>query len=328
MTAVYTPGSQIDHYQIIRQLGHGGMSRVYLATDAYNQQKVVLKFPNDELIGDISVYERYKREAEIGNRVKHPHVQHLVNPGEHHSDEYLVMEYIHGRSLREYLEERNNQPLPVPEALRIALQLCDALVYCHEHGVFHRDIKPENVMIQDNGDIKIIDFGIALLEGARRVTWRGLTGMVGTPDYMSPEQLKGERGAAASDIYAVGILLYEMLCGRTPFEGENVFAVMNQHITKDPPSILQFNPHIPHELATVVMKAIRRDPEKRFHSMQEMQHVLQHLNEVKPVPYEPDAPHPPHILRQIVIATLVILAIFAVVILLGLLAQMAHSAPH
>jgi serine/threonine protein kinase len=326
MTAVYTAGSQIDHYEIIRQLGHGGMSRVYLAVDAHDQQKVVLKFPNDELIGDIAVYERYKREAEIGNRVKHPHVQQLINPGEQHSREYLVMEYIHGRSLREFLEENNNQPLPVPEALRITLQICDALVYCHEHGVFHRDIKPENIMVQDNGDIKIIDFGIALLEGARRVTWRGLTGMVGTPDYMSPEQLKGERGAAASDIYAVGIMLYEMLAGRTPFDGENVFAVMNQHITMDPPSILHFNPKLPHELATVVMKAIRRDPEKRFHSMRDMQHALQNLGEIKPILYEPDPPEPHYVRQQIVIVTLVVIAFFVVVILVGLFAQMAHTA--
>jgi len=329
MTAVYTPGAQIDHYEIIRQLGHGGMSRVYLATDTDNRQTVVLKFPNDELIGDISVYERYKREAEIGNRVKHPHVQYLVNPGEHHSDEYLVMEYIHGCSLREFLEENNTQQaLPVSEALRIALQVCDALVYCHEHGVCHRDIKPENIMVQEDGNIKIIDFGIALLEGARRVTWRGLTGMVGTPDYMSPEQLKGERGTAASDIYAVGIMLYEMLCGRTPFDGENVFAVMNQHITMDPPSVLHFNPKISPELATVVMKAIRRDPEKRFHSMRDMQHALQNLDEVKPVPYEPDAPQPHHVRQQAVVATLIIIAIFVVIILFAVLAQMAHNAPH
>lgn len=328
MTAVYTPGSQIDHYQIIRQLGHGGMSRVYLASDTQDQQKVVLKFPNDELIGDIGVYERYKREAEIGNRVKHPHVQHLINPGEHHSEEYLVMEYIHGRTLREYMEANNNQPLPVSEALRLALQLCDALVYCHEHGVFHRDIKPENIMVQDDGNIKIIDFGIALLEGARRVTWRGLTGMVGTPDYMSPEQLKGERGAAASDIYAVGIVLYEMLCGRTPFDGENVFAVMNQHITLDPPSILDFNPDLSPELATVVMKAIRRDSEKRFHSMLEMQNALQNLAKVKAVPYEPDAPKMHNMRRQIVVTTLIILAIFVVIVLIGIAAQLAHNAPH
>src|SRR5579864_7590194 len=310
MTAVYTPGSQIDHYEIIRQLGHGGMSRVYLACDKQDQEKVVLKFPNDELIGDIAVYERYKREAEIGNRVQHPHVQYLINPGEHHSDEYLVMEYIHGHSLREFFEERKNQPLPVSEALRITLQLCDALVYCHEHGVFHRDIKPENVMIQEDGNIKIIDFGIALLEGARRVTWRGLTGMMGTPDYMSPEQLKGERGMAGSDIYAIGVMLYEMLCGQTPFEGENIFAIMNQHVSQDPPSILLRNPQVSPALATVVMRAIRRDQEKRYRSMSTFLHDLRNLEEVKPVRYEPEAPRLNRTGRTAITATLLIIVIF------------------
>jgi eukaryotic-like serine/threonine-protein kinase len=324
MTTVYSQGAQIDHYQIVRQLGHGGMSRVYMALDAHNQQTVVLKFPSAELIGDIGVYERYKREAEIGNRVKHPYVQQLLNLGEPRSDEYLVMEYIRGRSLREMLEENHSRPLLSTEALRLALQICDALVYCHEHGVFHRDIKPENILVQDNGNIKIIDFGIALLQGARRVTWRGLTGMVGTPDYMSPEQLKGERGNAASDIYAVGILLYEMLAGRTPFDGENVFAVMNQHITQDPPSILDFCPDLSPELATVVMKAIRRDPEKRYHSMQEMLHVLQNLDAVKPVPYEPDVPRSHRARQVLTILTITVFIIFFI-ILIGFLAQYIHS---
>jgi serine/threonine-protein kinase len=326
MTAVYTSGSQIDRYKIIRQLGHGGMSRVYLASDTHDQRPVVLKFPSDDLIADLSAYERYKREAEIGRRIKHHHVVHLINPGEYHSGEYLVMEYIHGRTLRELLEERKDQPLPVSEALCMILQVCDALVFCHERGIFHRDIKPENILVQDDGNVKIIDFGIARLEGARRVTWQGLTCMTGTPDYMSPEQLKGERGAAASDMYAVGILLYEMLSGRTPFDGENVFAVMNQHITTDPPSILHFNQSLSPELATVVMKAIRRDPKKRFQSLQEMQHALQNLHEVQPVSYEPDAPHPHYVRQQVVMATWIIIAIFAMIILLGLLARMAHGA--
>src|SRR5260370_14510079 len=112
------------------------------------------------------------------------------------------MEYIQGRSLREVLDEHAPNPLPTAEALRITIQICDALAYCHEHGVFHRDIKPENIMILNHGNIKIIDFGVALLEGARRVTWRGLSATVGTPHYMSPDQLRGERGAARSDIYA------------------------------------------------------------------------------------------------------------------------------
>jgi serine/threonine-protein kinase len=280
------------------------------------------------LIGNIAVFERYRREAEIGNRINHPHVQHLLNIDEKRSEEYLVVEYIKGKTLRTILEDRASQPLPPVEAIGIALQLCDALKYCHEHGVFHRDMKPENIMIQDDGNIKIIDFGIALLEGARRVTWRGLSGTVGTPDYMSPEQLKGERGFASSDIYAVGVILYEMLCGRTPFEGENIFAVMNQHVSQDPPSILEFNPQLSPALATVVMHAIRRDPEKRYRAIKDLQHDLQNLEEVKPVPYEPEAPKLNQSGRTAITATLIIIALLLIIIALGFLLQFVHNAAH
>jgi serine/threonine-protein kinase len=324
VTTSYAPGTLVDHYEIIRLLGHGGMNRVYLARDITNQQKVVLKFPSADLIGNIAVFERYKREAEIGNRLNHPYIQHLLNTDEKRSEEYLVVEYIQGKTLRILLEERAPDPLLPAEALRIALQICDALLYCHEHGVFHRDIKPENIMIQDDGSVKIIDFGIALLEGARRVTWRGLSGTVGTPDYMSPEQLKGERGFAGSDIYGVGIILYEMLCGRTPFDGENIFAVMNQHISQDPPSILEFNPQLSPALATVVMHAIRRDPEKRYKSMKQFLEDLQHLEAVKPEPYTPEAPKLPQSGRTAILAALIIIAIFLAIIAIGFLAQMAH----
>lgn len=328
MTAVYTSGVQIDHYKIIHQLGHGGMSQVYLANDIHTQQTMVLKFLNDDLIGNVAVFERYKRETEIGNRINHPYVQHMLSIGEERSAEYLVMEYIKGRTLRKVLEERKGQTLPPDEALRIILQVCDALAYCHEQGVFHRDIKPENIMMQDDGNIKIIDFGVALLEGARRVTWRGLTGTVGTPDYMSPEQLKGERGMAGSDIYAVGVMLYEMLCGHTPFDGESAFAIMNQHVTQDPLSILTFKPDLSPRLATVVMKAIRRIPEKRFHSMREMQHMLQNVDTVEVVAYEPDAPQLHRVSQQVILATLIVIAICLAIIAVGLIAQIAHNAVH
>ena len=323
-----TTDLQIDHYKIIRQLGHGGMSRVYLAVDTHDQRPVVLKFPKDDLIGDISTYERYKREVAIGYRINHPHVIHLLNPGEHHSDDYLVMEYVRGRTLRMLLEEHDNQPLPVSQALHIITQLCDALAYCHERGVFHRDIKPENIVLQGDGNIKILDFGIARLEGARRVTSRGLSAMAGTPDYMPPEQLKGKRGAADADLYASGILLYEMLAGRTPFADENVFAAMNQHMTMDPPSLLHFNQSLPLELVTVVMKAIRRNPKKRFQSIQELQYALHHLHEVEPVPYEPDPPQPHYVRQKAVMAIWIILAFFAGVTLIAFLAQITHNALH
>jgi eukaryotic-like serine/threonine-protein kinase len=318
------PGERIDHYEIIRLLGHGGMNHVYLAQDILNAQKVVLKIPNDDLFGDVAVFERYKREAEIGNRLNHPHIQHLLNTDEKRCEHYLVVEHIQGRTLRAVLEEYAPNPLPLAEATRIIIQVCEAMAYAHEHGVFHRDIKPENIMILDSGDIKIIDFGVALLEGARRVTWRGLSGTVGTPDYMAPEQLRGERGTASSDIYAVGAMFYEMLCGRPPFVGENVFAIMNQHVSQDPPSILQFNPTLSPALATVVMRAIRRDPDKRYKSINDLLNDLRHLDKVIPVEYKPDAPRA-HVMRQpVMLVTLVIIAICLAIIALGFLVQYAH----
>jgi eukaryotic-like serine/threonine-protein kinase len=325
MTTTYASGTRVDHYEIIRQLGHGGMNTVYLARDTHNDENVVLKFPNDDLISNIAVFERYKREAEIGSRLDHPHIQRLLNVDEQRCEHYLVMEFIQGRTLREVLEAASPNLLPLDEVIRITTQICDALAYCHEHGVFHRDIKPENIMLLEDGNVKIIDFGVALLEGARRVTWRGLSGTVGTPDYMAPEQLQGGRGYAASDIYAVGIMLYEMLCGRVPFEGENVFAVLNQHVTQDPPSIRQFNPHLSEALATVVMHAIRRDPDKRYQSMRAMLDDLTHLDKVTPVTYKPDAPQMDTMKRQVILGLIITGAILLVIIAIGIVAQLLHN---
>ena len=145
-------------------------------------------------------------------------------------------------------------------------------------------------MICNDGTIKIVDFGIALLKGAWRVTWRSLSGMVGTPDYISPEQLKGKRGTASSDIYAVGVMLYEMLCGHTPFDGENIFAIINQRLSQDPPSLLTANPKLSSELTTVVMHAIQRDQNKRYKAMKELLHDLSNLEKANTVPYEPETP--------------------------------------
>jgi len=326
MTTTYTSGTRVDHYEIIRLLGYGGMNYVYLAYDVTNQQKVVLKFPKADLLSDSAVFERYRRESMIGNRVHHPNVQEVFNADEKRSAEYLVAEYIQGRTLRSLLEEYAPDLLPVTEAINITIQICDALACCHDKGVIHRDIKPENIMIRDDGVIKIIDFGIALLEGARRVTWRGLSGTVGTPDYMSPEQLKGERGTASSDIYAVGVMLYEMLCGHPPFEGENIFAIMNLHVSQDPPSILNANPNISPELATVVMRAIRRDPDKRYKSMKELIHDLHNLEEVKAVPYEPEAPTLNRTSRIVIAGILIMIAICLVIVSVGFLVQVIQHA--
>ena len=201
MPTLYTTGKRIDHYQIMRPLGRGGASHVYLAQDWHALQEVVLKFPDDALIGGAAVFERYKREAEIGRRLNHQYIQRHLNQDEQRSAEYLVLEYMRGRTLRMVVEKCAPGLLPTGEVLRMLIQVCSALAYAHEHGVIHRDIKPENIMLLENGEIKIFDFGIALLEGERNRSWRGFSSPIGTPDYMAPERLLGESGDVRSDIY-------------------------------------------------------------------------------------------------------------------------------
>jgi len=324
MPTIYTTGKKIDHYQIMHPLGIGGASHVYLAQDWNALQEVVLKFPDDALIGGAAVFERYKREAEIGRRLNHKYIRRHLNQDEQRSAEYLVLEYMRGRTLRMVVEKGAPALLQTGEVLRMLIQVCSALVYAHEHGVIHRDIKPENIMLLENGDIKIFDFGIALLEGERNRPWRGFSSRIGTPDYMAPEQLLGESGDVRSDIYGVGVVLYELLCGRTPFEEEGGFALITTHISHDPPCILQFNPILSSALVTVVMRAIRRDPEKRYTCMQDMLYDLQHLDNVSVVDYIPDPPRIGGRYRQAMRLALIVLIVCLCIVAFGVLAQYAH----
>jgi eukaryotic-like serine/threonine-protein kinase len=324
MPAIYTMGQKIDHYQVIRLLGRGGASHVYLAQDWLALQEVVLKFPDDDVIGGAAVFERYQREAQIGKRLSHPYILQHLNQGEQRSAEYLVLEYLRGRTLRMVMKKFAPGLLPTGEVLRILLQVCDALIYVHECGVIHRDIKPENIMLLENGDIKLLDFGIALIEGERQVVWRGFSSPIGTPDYMAPERLLGQSGDARADSYAVGVVLYELLCGRTPFEETDGFAIITRHISHDPPGILQFNPALSPALATVVMRAIRRDPERRYACMQDMLYDLGHLDTVTPMDYIPDPPKLGGRYRQAIGIALIVLIVFLFIVAFGLLAQFVH----
>ena len=324
MPAIYTMGQKIDHYQVIRLLGRGGASHVYLAQDWLALQEVVLKFPDDDVIGGAAVFERYQREAQIGKRLSHPYILQHLNQGEQRSAEYLVLEYVRGRTLRMVMKKFAPELLPTGEVLRILLQVCDALVYAHECGVIHRDIKPENIMLLENGDIKLLDFGIALIEGERQVGWQVFSSPIGTPDYMAPERLLGQRGDARADIYAVGVVLYELLCGRTPFEETDGFAIITRHISHDPQGILQFNPALSPALATVVMRAIRRDPERRYACMQDMLYDLGYLDTVTPMDYIPDPPKLGGRYRQAIRIALIVLIVFLFIVAFGLLAQFAH----
>lgn len=268
-----------DRYDILEALGQGGMNDAYKARDLETGRLVVLKIPFSSLIGDPATYSRYQRELEIGKRLHHPNIQELVDEGRLNGvTPYLVLEYVDGTLLREYL--RQHAPLPVDEAINITLQLTDALHYCHEHGVVHRDLKPENILIEPDGTVKLVDFGIALLQGARRLTFRRLSSSFGTPDYMAPEQVQGDRGDGRTDIYAVGVMLYEMLTGDVPYHGDSPLAVMSQRVTTDAPLLRRRRPDLPPQLEAIVWRALRREPAERYPSMAALRHDLTHLEEV------------------------------------------------
>ena len=327
MPTIYQPGSRIDHYEITRLLGRGGASHVYLAQDRKALQEVVLKFPSDDLIGGAAVFARYKREAEIGKCLSHPFIQRQVNQGEERSTDYLVLEYLRGRTLRTVMKEHAPALLSTAEVIRILLQVCEALVYAHEQGVIHRDLKPENMLLLDTGEIKLLDFGIALfLKEKQRMAWRSLSSPIGTPDYMSPERLWGEPGSVQADIYSVGVVLYELLCGRTPFGEHDGFDFVSQHFSHDPPGILEYNLALSPALATVVMHAIRRDAERRYANMRELLHDLGHLDDVTAIDYIPAQPKLGGRYRQAILITLIVLIVFLCIVLFGVLAQLAHNA--
>ena len=322
----YATGQTVNEkYEILESLGHGGMSDAYKARDRDTGLVVVLKIPFGSLIGDPATYSRYQRELEIGKRLHHPNIQQLLAEGRVDGGvaPYLVLEFVDGILLREYLRE--HAPLSIEEAQRITLQLADALEYCHAHGVVHRDLKPENVLLEADHTVKLVDFGIALLRGARRLTFRRLSSGFGTPDYMAPEQVEGDRGDARTDVYAVGVMLYEMLTGDVPYQGDSPLAVMSQRVMQDAPLLRRGRPDAPPQLEAVVWRALRRSPAERYQSMAALRHDLQHLDEVAIPEYPLDeqartASWPQHV-ATVAIVIVVLLAIGA----LGVLAQVLHQ---
>jgi serine/threonine-protein kinase len=259
-----------DRYRILAPLGHGGFGATFLAEDLQSNRKVVMKVPHISQLGDPAVYERFRREVAIGKLLNHSDVPVAVAISEG-DPPYLVLDYAEGESLEKVLSEKGR--LPVDQTVKIVANLLDALHYCHERGVYHRDIKPENLVLAPDGHLKILDFGIALMEGAPRVTWRGFSGLMGTPEYMAPEQIKGERGAAKSDIYAVGCLIYHLLSGSPPFTGDNPLTVMYQHMTKTLEPLTSIKGLHPGVWAAI-RRALRRRKEERYDSAEQMANDL------------------------------------------------------
>jgi eukaryotic-like serine/threonine-protein kinase len=240
-------------------------------------QPVALKIPHPEMEADVVLFDRFQREQVIGQKLDHPSVMKVLTD-DHHSQIYMAMEWVEGRLLREILRERGK--LPIERARLLAIKIAGALEYIHSHGVVHRDLKPENIMVNADDDIKLIDFGIAGNEGSRRLTFAKLSQLMGTPDYISPEQVKGKRGDGRSDIYALGVMLYEMLTGKVPFEGPNAFAIMNERLLNNPVPPRELDPAISPALQEVIYRALEREPKNRYASAREMAWDLEHLGEV------------------------------------------------
>lgn len=270
------PGMRIDSYRVEEPVARSGMATIFRAVDLRSNQQVALKIPHPDMEADPILFDRFQREASIGERLNHPNVMHVYGD-EKRSRVYMVMEWCHGRLLRTILQEgRINQD----RAVRIAIAVLDALEYIHENGVVHRDLKPENIMVDENDHIKLIDFGIASDSQARRLTYANFTATLGTADYISPEQVKGKRGDGRSDIYAVGIILYEMLTSRLPFSGNSPMEVMNDRLLNHPtpPSVAE--PAISPQLQEVLYRALERDPKNRYAHAHDFKYDLEHLDAV------------------------------------------------
>jgi len=269
-------GAQIDSYRIDAPVARSGMASIFRATDTRDNRVVALKIPHPDMEADPILFDRFQRESGIGERLNHPGVMRVFG-GEKRSRIYMVMEWCEGRLLRDILHDGK---LSQDRAIRIAIEVLEALEYIHENGVVHRDLKPENIMVDSEDRIKLIDFGIAGDSAARRLTYANFTATLGTADYISPEQVKGKRGDGRSDIYAMGIILYEMLTGMQPFKGATPMEVMNDRMLNypTPPSVL--DAAISPQLQEVIYRALERDPKNRYARARDFAHDLQHLDQV------------------------------------------------
>jgi eukaryotic-like serine/threonine-protein kinase len=272
-------GESLDQYQLTELLARSGMASIFKATDTRSGATVALKVPHMQYESDIAFYQRFEREEQIGQKLEHPNIVRVLRP-EHKSRMYLVMEFAEGQSLRAIIGRRKR--LPVGEALDIARQVCRALVYMHQRGIVHRDLKPENVLVTAEGHVKLLDFGIAMDEAARRLTWVGLSATMGTPDYMAPEQVRGRRGDVRTDVYALGTMLYEMITGEVPFTGANAQVVMRAKVEEDPRPPREVFPDIDPNVEEIILRAIDRAPRERYASSAELLADLEDPTKVVP----------------------------------------------
>ena len=260
--------SNIGRYSVVEAIGHGGMGTLYLAWDAKLERQIaikVLKDDNDDL------RERFAREAKSAARLRHPHIVTIFELGEHEGQPYIAMEYIHGRTLAQIIRARGDMPLG--RMLELIAELCDGLAFAHKAGIIHRDVKPANIMVDEEGSLKILDFGIARLAESAGMTQAGM--MVGTLNYMSPEQVIGQPADHRSDIFAVGLVFYELLAQKEAFPGTVTTGVLGKILHTEPQPLAQVCPGLDEDMIRIVSRAIEKDVNRRYQDLAEMRREIQ-----------------------------------------------------
>jgi serine/threonine-protein kinase len=279
-------------YKVLEMIGGGGMSNVYLAHDMILDRDVAIKVLRYDFSNEDDLHRRFQREALSATSLTHPNIVNIFDVGEDRDLHYLVMEFVEGKTLKHYIVD--NAPLSPDETVRIMKQLTSAIAHAHQNQIIHRDIKPQNILMDGVHHVKITDFGIAMALSATSFTQTN--SVLGTVHYLSPEQARGGTATKQSDIYALGIVLYELLTGKLPFSGESAVSIALKHLQTDTPSVRAVVPSIPQSLENVVMKATAKDPRNRYQTVEEMEHDLDNVLSVEranekafSIPYDDDA---------------------------------------
>ena len=261
-----------ERYEIVKTIGEGGMANVYLANDTILDRKVAIKVLRGDLSSDEKFIRRFQREALSVSNLSHPNIVEVYDVGEEDGSHYIVMEYIDGKTLKQLLKKRDT--LTLSEVIDIMTQLTDGIAHAHESYIIHRDIKPQNIMIEDDGRIKITDFGIAMALNATQLTQTN--SVMGSVHYLAPEQASGKSATIKSDIYSMGILMYELITGNVPFKGDNAVEIALKHMKDKIPSIRKLDPSIPQSVENILLKATAKNPRNRYDNAKEMHEDLLH----------------------------------------------------
>ena len=259
-----------ERYKIIEFIGSGGMANVYLARDMILDRDVAVKVLRFDLANDEDIIRRFRREAQSATSLSHPNIVNIYDVGEEGNIYYIVMEYVDGQTLKQFIQ--NQHPIPLEQAIDIMMQITSAIGHAHQNNIIHRDIKPQNILIDKQGRVKITDFGIAVALSSTTIT--NTNSVLGSVHYISPEQARGGLASKKSDVYALGIVMFELLTGRPPFQGESAVSIALKHLQSKTPRPSEWNPDLPQSVENIVLKATAKDPYYRYNDADEMKDDL------------------------------------------------------